>query len=94
MAMRHNLAVPRISAFYGIVIWMYDDDHNPPHFHATYGENEALITIDDLTILRGALPTRALRLVEEWAREHLEELAADWQRARAGDPILPIEPLT
>lgn len=44
---------------------MYYDDHNPPHFHATYGEDEALFTIDDVTILRGALPTRALRLVEE-----------------------------
>lgn len=73
---------------------MYYDDHNPPHFHATYGENEALLTIDTLTILRGALPTRALRLVEEWAQAHLEELAADWQKARAGEPIPPIAPLS
>ena len=35
LAMQHNLPVPRISAFYGVVIWMYYDDHNPPHFHAT-----------------------------------------------------------
>ena len=56
-------------------------------------ESEVLITIGDLTTLRGALPPRALRLVEEWEREHLEELTADWQRARAGEPILPIAPL-
>ena len=46
-----NVRVPRISAFYGIVIWMYYDDHNPPHFHATYGEHEALIEIDGLDVL-------------------------------------------
>jgi hypothetical protein len=85
--------VPRISAFYGIVIWMYFNDHNPPHFHATYSGAEVLMTIRDLAILRGMLPTRALGLVEEWAREHREDLLADWERARAGEPLLPIQPL-
>jgi len=33
--------VPRISAFYGIVVWMYDDEIHHlgrAHFHGSYGE--------------------------------------------------------
>ena len=88
-----NGPVPRISAFYGIVIWMYYDDHNPPHFHATYGEHEALIELDGLHIVRGSLPARALRLVEEWAGQHVDELRRDWDLARAAEPLAAIPPL-
>jgi hypothetical protein len=86
-------AMPRISAFYGIVIWMYYDDHNPPRFHATYGEHAAVIEIPTLRVLHGSLPARALRLVEEWARAHSQELAGDWHLAREGQPLIPIDPL-
>ena len=41
------MRVPRLSEFYGIVIYMYFADHNPPHFHAIYAEHEALIRIDN-----------------------------------------------
>ena len=85
--------MPRISAFYGIVIWMYYDDHNPPHFHATYGAHEAIIEIATRRVLRGSLPARALRLVEEWSASHHGELSADWDRARVGQPLEPIAPL-
>jgi len=54
-----------LSAFYGIVIWMYYDDHNPPHFHATYAEHEAIIDIASRRVLRGSLPARSKRLVDE-----------------------------
>lgn len=43
----------RISAFFGIVIWMYYNDHQPPHFHAVYGEDEILIAIGSGDIMRG-----------------------------------------
>ena len=52
-----------ISAFYGILIRMFFNDHPPPHFHARYGEFEATIEIATLTILEGTLPSRALKLV-------------------------------
>ena len=52
--------MPEISRFYGIVITMYYDDHNPPHFHARYGENKAVIAISSLRILEGRLPARVL----------------------------------
>jgi hypothetical protein len=57
--------VPEISRFYGIVIRMYYADHSPPHFHAQYGEYEALIHISTLAIIAGKLPSRALGLVTE-----------------------------
>jgi hypothetical protein len=85
--------VPRISTFYGIVIAMYYLDHAPPHFHAIYGEHEATIVIGDLEVLSGFLPTRALRLVVEWAELHGDELAANWQKAREHVPLDSIEPL-
>jgi len=50
-----------LSAFYGISIYMYWDDHNPPHYHAVYGEHQAWIVIANGTVLHGTLPTRGLR---------------------------------
>ena len=85
--------MPRISEFFGIIIAMYYNDHAPPHFHARYGEHEALISIDTLATLRGSLPRRALALVLEWAAQHRGELADDWERARRGEPLAAIAPL-
>ena len=59
--------MPSISNFYGIIIWIYWKDHNPPHFHAQYGEYEILIKIEDLSVYAGSLPSRAFGLVMEWA---------------------------
>jgi hypothetical protein len=86
--------VPRISAFYGIVIAMYYRDHAPPHFHAIYGEHEATIIIATLEVLSGYLPGRALRLVREWGEIHAAELASNWEKAREREPLDTIEPLT
>lgn len=89
----HNRAVPRLCTFYGIVIWMYRPDHPPPHFHAQYGEHVAQIELATLRVLNGSLPTRALRLVREWASAHEDELDDNWERAQALEPLVPIEPL-
>ena len=59
--------MPELCRFYGIVIHMYYGDHPPPHFHARYGDHEAVIGIDSLAALRGHLPPRASGLVAEWA---------------------------
>lgn len=85
--------MPRISAFYGIVIAMYYDEHGVPHFHARYAEHDASIAIDTLEILGGSLPRRALTLVREWAEQHREELEANWERARDEQPLEAIEAL-
>lgn len=73
---------------------MYYREHDPPHFHALYGSEEALIVIEDLSILRGKLSPRALGLVMEWASQHQDELTRNWERARNHEPLDPIEPLT
>ncbi|HEX8066193.1 MAG TPA: DUF4160 domain-containing protein [Thermoleophilaceae bacterium] len=85
--------MPRLSAFYGIVIWMYRPDHPPPHFHARYGEHLARVELGTLRVLSGSLPPRELRLVREWARLHSGELADNWERAQALEPLVPIDPL-
>jgi len=58
--------MPEICRFYGIIIKMFFEDHNPPHFHAEYGSFEALVEVDTLAIIGGKLPPRALGLVMEW----------------------------
>jgi hypothetical protein len=85
--------LPRLSAFYGIVIAMYYREHGRPHFHAVYAEHEATIAIDTLEVLAGSVPDRALRLVREWAELHRENLESNWRRAREFQPLEPIPPL-
>jgi len=84
--------MPVISRFFGIVIIMYWNDHNPPHIHAKYGEYNAIISISG-EFLGGDFPHRASALVLEWIRRHTSELLDNWQRAASGEPIRPIEPL-
>ena len=85
--------MPRISQFFGVVVYMYFNDHLPPHFHAEYGEFEAVYTIETLDRLRGQLPRRAHGMVLEWALAHRAELRANWDRAREELPLNDIEPL-
>ncbi len=85
--------MPEISRFYGIIIRMYFNDHDPPHFHAFYSGYEALININSLAVFAGKLPPRALGLVAEWAALHQAELLRDWNLAREMEPLERIEPL-
>lgn len=74
--------MPEISRFFGIIIAMYYDDHDPPHFHAKYGEMRACFSIDDLRIIEGELPRRVVTLILEWAFEHRAELQENWKLAK------------
>lgn len=85
--------MPRLSAFYGIVIAMYHREHGIPHFHAVYAGRRASIAIETLEILGGSLPDRAYRMVREWGELHRIELEANWQRSRNREPLERIEPL-
>ena len=85
--------MPEISRFFGIIIAMFFDDHNPPHFHARYGNDNAVIKITDLTVLEGSLQPRALGLVIEWAAIHKDEILRDWELAKDKKPLFPVEPL-
>lgn len=84
--------MPVISRFYGILIAMYFNDHNPPHLHAKYSGHEALLSFDG-QIIEGELPSRALILVLEWISYHRKELEENWKRACEGKPLNYITPL-
>ena len=86
--------MPTICRFYGILIQMYyDDDHNPPHFHAIYAGYKAVIAIRALAILEGDLPPKAVGMVMEWARQHRDDLLENWELARKKQALFQIEPL-
>lgn len=85
--------MPEISRFLGIIITMYYNDHAPPHFHAIYGEHEAIISIDDFRFIKGFLPNRVKGLVIEWASMRKSELLKDWENAVNQKPLNKIEPL-
>jgi hypothetical protein len=85
--------MPEISRFFGIIIAVFYDDHNPPHIHARYGGQKVAIEIKTLRVLEGEIPPRALGLVMEWASLHKDELIQDWELAKSNKPPKKIEPL-
>lgn len=84
--------MPVICRFLGIAISIVYRDHEPPHFHAIYGDYEVTVAIRD-GVVTGRFPPRALRHVLEWGELHRLALMANWDRARAKEPLLPIDPL-
>lgn len=88
--------MPRISAFYGITVWMYYEEihhRGRPHFHVRYGDSEASVDIETVNVIAGSLPPRAWRLVVEWTELHKNDLRENWKLARAHQPLSQIEPL-
>lgn len=85
--------MPIISQFFGIIIRMFYDEHNPPHLHAEYQGNKAVFDFYG-NVIKGNLNSRtATKLVREWIDIHLKELIEDWNLARNGKEINKIEPL-
>lgn len=72
--------MPILSRFYGISIKMYfqQSEHNPPHIHAIYGEYIGAIEVQTGKIIEGDLPSRALKLVQEWLKVHRNEILNIW----------------
>jgi hypothetical protein len=89
--------MPRVSEFFGIAIYLYfadTDRHAAPHFHARYGDDEAVYSIPDGDLLAGSLPKRQERLVQGWAALRTAELEQAWGRAVNMEPPGRISPLT
>lgn len=84
--------MPEICRFWGIIIYMYWDDHAPPHFHAEYGQFKVTIEIKT-RISDGRFPPRTLRALIEWAEIHEQELLKNWDLLQAGSKPKKIEPL-
>ncbi len=85
--------MPEISRFLGIIIRMFYNEHNPPHFHAYYNDFQAEILIETLEIKKGKLPKKVYNLVVEWALDHREELINDWDLMRNEKKPIAIKPL-
>lgn len=86
--------MPQISRFFGISIYMYAKDHLPPHFHAIYGEQEAMVSIESSKIIAGELSARAFKLVKEWSEIHKQELLHNFDESQKPNPMFKvIEPL-
>jgi hypothetical protein len=85
--------MPEISRFFGIVIAMFYKEHHPPHFHAKYAGQWAVFSIEDLKLIEGNFPRRAISLVLEWAFQNRAALMANWEKAQRREPLESIMPL-
>ena len=85
--------MPILSEFEGIEICLYFDDHMPPHFHAKYNGTEALVDIENSSVLKGSLPSNKLKLVLAWTELHKDELQKNWILAKNMQLPQKINPL-
>lgn len=85
--------MPVISEFFGMIVSMYWDDHNPPHFHVRYGGDNAIFDIATGKKIKGKFSKRGEKLVSEWARLNKKELEKDWDLCVKKKKPLKIKPL-
>ena len=86
--------MPEICRFFHIIIRMYAKEHAPPHFHAFYGDREAVFSISSGEVVEGSLPQRQERLVAAWAAIYKKELTANWESLTGGKGFNKIDPLS
>lgn len=84
--------MPTISMFYGIIISMFNDEHNPPHFHANYQDNEGVFNMEG-ELIEGEMPRRQQKFIAAWAEIHKDELLANWELAKKNQKLFRIDPL-
>ena len=85
--------MPELCRFLGIVIFMNFNEHNPPHFHVEYSGYKGVIDIENIKLLNGSLPRRALNLVLDWTELHQEELRRNWELCMQNKTPIKIKPL-
>ena len=88
----HPAGLPSISRFL-VLVFGCTTAITPPHFHARYSGQEAVIAIDSLQVLNGELPPRVMASVLEWASRRRDELRLNWDLARRGLPLNQVPPL-
>lgn len=65
----------------------------PPHFHATYGGKEVIVSINELEVIDGEIPNKQLKMLLGWAAFHQEELIENWKLASEKQELFAIDPL-
>lgn len=84
--------MPEICRFYGIVIYLYWKDHNPPHIHFTYGNYVCSISVID-RVVDGQAPAKVIAKVNEWIDVNENAILSLWEKAQRGEQIEKLEPL-
>ena len=79
--------------FRGIKIFINWRDHMPPHFHAVYGGDEVLVSIQEIEVIEGSFPNKQLKMLLGWAALHQDELTENWELARKQMELFSIDPL-
>jgi hypothetical protein len=82
--------------FYGIIVYLYFKDnkqHQCPHIHVKYQENEVVVSIPEGDVLEGNFPKSKMKLLQAWIELHRDELVANWELAASGQQPYKIEPL-
>ena len=87
------LDMPEISRFFGIIIYMYVREHEPPHFHANYQGYRSIWSIENSNIIVGGVPPRIQKYVRQWAELHKEELLKNWERCKNNEQPIKIPTL-
>lgn len=85
--------MPTICMFRGIKVYINWREHRPPHFHATFGGEEVVISINDIEVLEGSIPGKQLKMLLGWAAFHQTELMENWELAERQQELFPIDPL-
>ncbi len=85
--------MPTICMFRGIKIYINWREHQPPHFHATYGGQEVIVSIRELEAVEGSFPNKQLKMLLGWAALHEDELMENWQLAEQQQELFAIDPL-
>ena len=85
--------MPTISMFRGIKVYINWSEHRPPHFHASYGGDEVIVSIKDIEVLEGSMPGKQLKMLLGWAAYHQDELEENWALAEKKQELFAIEPL-
>ncbi len=84
--------MPELSRFYDVAVFMNYNEHDPPHLHVRYQDQE--VSVEILTgIVQGRMSRRALSMLFEWFEAHRDELLNNWQRARERKQLIKIPPL-
>ena len=85
--------MPTICMFRGIKIYINWREHQPPHFHAKYGGDEVIVSIQDAEVIAGSFPSKQLKLLLAWAILHQDELMDNWNLAANKEDLFAIDPL-
>jgi hypothetical protein len=85
--------MPVVSVFFGIVVTMFYNDHDPPHFHAEYQGQRGKFDLNGEIIVGSIRSKTALRLIREWTLLHRLDIEANWENTKLGRSLERIRPL-